>query len=131
MNKTKKFHQNKVSKLLLMLTLVMGILTFSGFSGNTRSIVAQKATQTEVGRCSSPEAGYRTISFQYALSLHRLEPACWHQNDWKMALLSFDNLMQVKLASIGRGPCPKRPIFCSHLTRMIPQSSDEEEPFSA
>lgn len=130
MNKNTKYHENKISRLLLMLTLVLGIFTFSGFSVNTRSVVDQKATQTEVGIGIFRQAGGRSISFGKALGQLSVDRTPCPQLGWKVALLSFDNLIKVKLARIRAHPDFQRTICRCHLTRMIPQSSDEEEPFS-
>jgi hypothetical protein len=122
-----KYRELKISRLMLMLTMFLGMVTFSGFSGNARSVVDQKATQTEVGISSVRTDENRTISFQDALGLFVIDQAFWLGPDWKMDLLLFDNLIRVKLARISLQP-PFQPICHRYLTKTIPQSSDEEEP---
>jgi hypothetical protein len=113
---------------MLMLTLVLGIFTFFG---NARSVIDPKPTQTEVEISNSRKAGNRTISYKDALGLLRVDQALCFQLSWKGALLSFNNLMQVKLAMVNVRQGFQPPILYYCLTRMLPQSSDEEEPFSA
>jgi len=117
--------------MLLMLTLVLGIFTFSGFAGTGRSVIDQKATQTEVGIRATRKVGGRVISFGDALVLFKSDKASCFQASWKMALLSFDNLMRVKLTRISLQVHFQPLAFYCCLPRMIPQSSDEEEQFSA
>ncbi len=123
-----KCHENKMRRLMLMLTLVLGILTFFG---NARSVIDPKPTQTEVEISNSRKAGNRAISYQDALGLFRVDQAPCFRLSWKEALLSFNNLMQVKLVLVNVQQGFQPPILYYCLTRMLPQSSDEEEPFSA
>jgi hypothetical protein len=131
MKKTVKCHQKKISRLLLMLTLLVGIFTFSGFSSAARSVIDQKAVQTEAHISTARKADVKAISFAGALRLSKHHQASGFQLSWKMALISFDNLMQVKLAGISSKPRFRCPVQCCHFTKMPPQGSSEEEPFSA
>ncbi|HWW40783.1 hypothetical protein [Pedobacter sp.] len=128
MNKMIKCHENKMRRLMLMLTLVLGILTFFG---NARSVIDPKPTQTEVEISNFGKAGNRTISYQHALDLLRGDQARCFRLSWNEALLSFNNLIQVKLALVNVRQGFQPPILYYYLTRILPQSSDEEEPFSA
>lgn len=114
-----------------MLTLIAGILTFSGFSGNTRLVIDQRAPKTEVGLGAIRKAGKRAISYRDALGYLNIDQATCFQLNWKTALLSFDNLVQVKLNRISLQPPFWSSTFCGRLTRMIPQNTDEEKPFTS
>jgi hypothetical protein len=129
MNETAtKYRENKISKLMLMLTMVIGFFTFSGFSGNLGSASDQKTAQTEVVIRTPRKSGYKIISYAYAVSLLKADHAPRFHLVWKMALLSFNNFMKAQFAWLSLLPSLQHPVQPLRLTGPVPQISNEEEP---